>query len=439
MNRRFVRFLLTVVFALVCSTPTVVSAAWSNGQAADIVLGQPDFVSVDSPPSQTLLGSASGVCYDPNSGSIFVVDYGASRVLRWASGDAYTNGSPASSVLGQADFDSVLANRGGVAAANTLNQPFGCAVSSNGTLWVSDMFNNRVLRFDDAANKADGADADGVLGQANFSDSGSNTGGLGAGTLAGPWGVSVDGNDNLYVGDWSNNRVLFFADPATKANGGDADQVFGQGDFVSGNINRGGAVAANTLASPTSAALDANGDLWISDSTNRRVLRYQNALSRGNGPDADQVLGQVDMVSNMLNSPGGVVNDAGFSGEVYQVSVDRFGTVYVADRIAPRFLIFENAAAKGDGGSADYVLGQVDFASSMPNSPSGTRNAAGFISEIMGPAFDYAHGRIWVVDRGNRRVLSFHNSDLKVTTSSGGGDGSGGGCFINTVGCDHGH
>jgi hypothetical protein len=276
------------------------------------------------------------------------------------------------------------------------------------------------------------------LGQANFTDSTANTGGLGAGTLNTPWGVSVDANGNLYVGDHSNSRVLRYADAANKADGADADQVFGQSDFTSGTANRGGGVAANTLSKPTTAVMDSNGDLWVCDYGNKRVLRYQNALSRGNGPDADQVLGQVDFTSAMTNSPGGVVNEAGFAGVIYQVSVDLFGSVYVADTIGYRLLIFENAATKGDGGSADYVLGQVDFASSMVNSPTGTRNAAGFGYEITGPAFDYLHGRIWMADFANRRVLSFHNSELMVTTIGGHG-GSGGGCFITTVGGEDGY
>ncbi len=68
----------------------------------------------------------------------------------------------ADGVLGQANF-STAANPN-PPDATSMNQPFGVAVDANGTLWVSDSWNYRVLRFDNAAAKANGAAADGVLG-----------------------------------------------------------------------------------------------------------------------------------------------------------------------------------------------------------------------------------------------------------------------------------
>ena len=78
---------------------------------------------------------------------------------------AYTNGQAASLVLGQADFTSVVA----ATTASGMNNPFGVAVDPiSGKIFVADTSNHRVLRFDDAAGKANGAPADGVLGQADF-------------------------------------------------------------------------------------------------------------------------------------------------------------------------------------------------------------------------------------------------------------------------------
>ena len=49
-----------------------------------------------------------------------------------------------------------------------MDTPMDVAVDSGGRLWVADANNNRLLRFENAALKTNGADADGVLGQRDF-------------------------------------------------------------------------------------------------------------------------------------------------------------------------------------------------------------------------------------------------------------------------------
>ncbi len=62
------------------------------------------------------------------------------------SGTSLTTGV-ANSVLGQVNFTDNSANPGGVAGANTLFFPQGVAVGSDGTPWVADSMNNRVLGY----------------------------------------------------------------------------------------------------------------------------------------------------------------------------------------------------------------------------------------------------------------------------------------------------
>ena len=80
----------------------------------------------------------------------------------------------ADGVLGQPDFTSNGCSL--LATQNRMCYPYGLAISSNDTLFVADgnlpppigVGNNRVLRFDQASDKANGANADGVLGQPDF-------------------------------------------------------------------------------------------------------------------------------------------------------------------------------------------------------------------------------------------------------------------------------
>src|SRR3989304_499125 len=74
-----------------------------------------------------------------------------------------------------------------------------------GGVWVGDRDNNRVLRFDSAATKADGAAADGVLGQVDFVSAAFARTQAG---LEGPRGGLGDGLGELYVSDEANNRIM---------------------------------------------------------------------------------------------------------------------------------------------------------------------------------------------------------------------------------------
>ena len=148
-----------------------VIAAWparaqlSNGLAANGVLGPSDLTT--RPAAATTasrFNGPNGVVIDPVSGKLFVADRANNRVLRWSSADKMTNGSSAEAVLGQPDF--VTASS--AVSAVKMNNPIGLYLDPAGRLWIGDYGNNRVLRFDDAANKANGAAADGVLGQPDF-------------------------------------------------------------------------------------------------------------------------------------------------------------------------------------------------------------------------------------------------------------------------------
>lgn len=75
-----------------------------------------------------------------------------------------------------------------------------------------------------------------------------------------------------------NNRVLIFNDAVSKTNGANADLVLGQSDFVTGSVNTGG-ISAKTLNGPQLISFDsATSTLWVADGGNQRVLAYS-ALS----------------------------------------------------------------------------------------------------------------------------------------------------------------
>ncbi|MGB6034137.1 MAG: T9SS type A sorting domain-containing protein, partial [Bacteroidota bacterium] len=93
-----------------------------------------------------------------------------------------------------------------------MREPIGVALDQTGRLYVTDNRNNRVLWFDSAASKPNGASADGVFGQPDFT---SNEDTITDRGMWGPWGVTVEKvNGRIWVADSENQRVLRFSPTA---------------------------------------------------------------------------------------------------------------------------------------------------------------------------------------------------------------------------------
>ncbi len=124
--------------------------------------------------------------------------------------DNASNGALASAVLGQVDFVTLAAGTPNPTAAAF--GPIGLAVDATGALWVTDLSNRRALRFDQAASKGNGANADAVLGQVDFVSkvTAPPTITPTATNLSGSFGLAVDATGALWIADTSNNRVLHY-------------------------------------------------------------------------------------------------------------------------------------------------------------------------------------------------------------------------------------
>ncbi|MDP1879374.1 MAG: hypothetical protein Q8K60_00375 [Parachlamydiaceae bacterium] len=329
--------------ALFCQTPLF------NNMPANGVLGQSSFTSNQSGTSSSNLKAPSGVAVDPTTGKVFVVDRYNNRVLRWNSNSKMNNGEQAEAVFGQQDF---LSSSSGLSSSK-FNDPLRCFVDNSGSLWVSDYLNNRVLRFDNASVKPSSSSADAVIGQTDYNF---NTSGTSSSKLKGPVGVFVDESGNLWVTDRLNHRVLMFEQAAKKQNGASADKVLGQQDFNSGasglsasKMNRpmgvyldkqdhlwvceddnnrvlrfdyaskknNGASADGVLGQPDFSTNQKNysrngvsnlrgvfgddaGRIYLVDESNQRVVIFNNAASKPNGAFADYTLGQPDFGTNPI-------------------------------------------------------------------------------------------------------------------------------------------
>ena len=111
-----------------------------------------------------------------------------------------------------------------------------------------------------------------VYGQGgSFTSGTANNGGVTANSLSNPLGIAFDANGNAYVADRSNNRVLFYPAGSTTAT-----RVYGQNGSFTITIANNGGITANSLNQPFAVTTDSSGNLYVADYGNNRVLFYPN-------------------------------------------------------------------------------------------------------------------------------------------------------------------
>ena len=412
-----------------------------TGQAARINIGQPNFTLQDiGTPSQYKLGAASGLAYANNM--LFVVDSNhiqaspvQNRVLIYHNISdlipaptlaipqgtrcpvciGNTNRGSASVVVGQPDFTQSAINL----TQSGFQTPTGVA-SDGRTLVVSDTDNNRVLIWKSIPT-TNGAPADIVLGQSNFTTA---AGGLSNKSMRGPEGVWIQGS-RLFVADTQNHRVLVWNSIPT-TNGQPADYVLGEPDFNTAppNTTLDLPATANNMFSPVSVTSDGQR-LFVTDLGHTRVLIWNSIPTQTQQP-ADFALGQPDLTTEIDNNAAALCASYGKDSNgnaLYPVrcyatlSFPRYalsdGThLFVADGGNDRILVWNTLPTKS-GQKADVVLGQpnefddviTDSTNTFDPNANVLRSSPATVRTPLSLAWDGAN--LYASDPFDRRVLVF--------------------------------
>jgi hypothetical protein len=337
-----------------------------------------------------------------SSGDLYVADYTNNRVLYYPAGS-----TTATRVYGQfGSFTTIVANNNGsgvsgTPSANSLNGPTGLALDSSGNLYIADDANNRMLYFTSGSTTATRVyGQNGSFTAVLINNTGGTANTISATSLYDPNDIALDSSNNLYVADYANNRVLYYASGSTTAT-----RVYGQaGSYTSGSGDNGG-VSATSFYLPAGLTLDNSGNLYVSDSQNNRVLYFTSGSTT-----ATRVYGQNGSFTTVLaNNTGGTANITSATSLSYPtgLDLDNNGNLYIADFGNSRVLYYAAGSTTatrvyGQGGS--FTVGTTN---------TGGTSATSFYKPF-GVTID-SSGNLYVADSTNNRVLQFQTS-LSITT-----------------------
>jgi uncharacterized protein (TIGR03437 family) len=386
--------------------------------AADLVLGQPDFVTKTPGTARLNLASLAG----PNglavdtTGNVYVTDQ-FYRVLVYNT--PVKTSQTANAVLG---IDTTTTNVT-LPTQTALNNPLGllaAGTAANAGPIVADTGNHRLMLYPQQGNwpsSQTSPSASAVIGQPDYTQNKANQGNVdaGPGTLDAPLDMAASSTE-LYLVDAANNRVLVFQYDSSGVRG-TASRVIGQLDFPYRGVNLLDALGfAFPPSFPASAVLDSSVSpphLYVADTFNNRILGYKDFTHLHAGQPADLVIGQPDMNRNVVNYPSGSATTPTASG-LYQptsIALDSAGSLYVTDTGNGRVLRFPTPYASGKTAleSADLVLGQQTFNSNVSDPTAFTLNTPvglAFTASGANTAMSNS-GYLAVADSAQHRVLLF--------------------------------
>jgi uncharacterized protein (TIGR03437 family) len=306
----------------------------------------------DGPAASAQFNGLADLALD-SSGNLYVADF-YNQAIRMVSNGAVTT------VAGNGTYGTGGDNL--PATSVPLAGPLGIALDSAGNLYIAEAYNNKIRKV-----------ANGMISTAAGTGTAGFTGDTKAATLATlqqPTDVAVDFAGNLYIADWGNNRIrkvtaatgviATVAGNGTKTFNGDIGSATSLGltspqsiavdaaaNFYivdAGRIRKvangtattmagggspageGGPAASAQLLSPQGLAVDATGNLYISDEGTGRILKVASGvLTRiaGGGNPGSANVDNIPATNALLSAP-------------YGVAVDPYGNIYFADSTAAR-------------------------------------------------------------------------------------------------------
>jgi sugar lactone lactonase YvrE len=211
-----------------------------------------------------------------------------------------TGGTISSTPYGYVNIVAGSSSSGAVDAMGTsasFNIPMGIIADKDGNVYVADSYNNKIRKITPTgvvstfAGSGEAGSADGSALSASFKQ---------------PYGVAIDGQNNIYVADYGNNKIR-------KISNGVVSSFAGTG--VAGSLN--GAVGSATFDKPYYLAADKDGNVYVSNYIESKIRKISNGV-----------------VSAFVGGSDGFLDGTGSNAKFYfpaGMACDADGNLYVAD------------------------------------------------------------------------------------------------------------
>ncbi len=305
--------------------------------------------SADGPADKARFYYPSGVAVD-NAGTVYVVDRFNYTIRR------ISTAGTVSTLAGKAGESAYV---DGTGSAARFFVPQSVAVDSAGNVYVSEPRNHTIRKITPAGVVST------VAGAIDLDGSADGTGA--AARFSFPYGLAIDGADNLYVADRNNCMIRKITPAGSVTTLAGSPNIHGFAD---------GTGAAAHFSGPEGVAVDKAGNVYVAD--------YYNCTIRKITP-----AGVVTTLAGLPKTPGftdGTGNAARFNYPS-SVAVDDDGNVYVVDtsnhtfrRITPAGVVTTLAGtAQTDGSSNDGLGNAVRFF--QPTSVAMTRTGFAYVAD----------------------------------------------------------
>lgn len=299
---------------------------------------------------QAMLSGPTDVAAD-SSGNFYVVDYSNCRIRKVTPAGTVTTFA-GSGTVGTLD---------GTGTAAQFNYPWGIAIDSTGSLYVTEYYGHCIRKISPAGAVTTLA---GTPGTSGFVD--------GAGATAKfnqPYGLSVDVGGNVYVADTGNQRIRKVSPT------GVVSTLAGSG--TAGNVNGTGTGAS--FSSPQAVAVDGSGNVYVADTFNSLIRKVTS----------------VGVVTTLAGSGSGYVDGTGIGANFNSpraIAIDSAGVnLYVSD--------YNNYRIRRLAISTGLVSTVLGNGTALPlDGPTPTAMAAGLAGLAV------SNGNLAFVDRGANRI-----------------------------------
>ncbi|HEY2038483.1 MAG TPA: Ig-like domain repeat protein, partial [Edaphobacter sp.] len=274
----------------------------------------------------------------------------------------------------------------GQAKLALLDSPEGLAVDVTG-LYIADTHNHRIRKVDLTSGVIT------TIAGSSLPGAGGDDGLAQKATLNRPMSLALDGRNNLYIADAGSHRIR-----RIEAATGIITTVAGAG--IQGYGGDSGSALTALLDSPEGLAVDASGNLYLSDTHNQRIRRV------------DATSGTITTIAG--TGRFGYAGDSGTSAMAQLalprgISFDSQGNIYIADSANHRIRRIDGATGEistiaGDGTQSFAGDGDAPERASL-NSPRATTISQG--------------GLLTAADTGNQRVRQVSSGSIQTIVGLG--------------------